>query len=750
MDLDPEFAEEAHTFGSEGRLAIQKADQQTDSDGDGLSDVVERIIGTDPHNPDTDGDGIPDGVEVAQGSNPLDNLAVQTGVLANVPTATYAKDIAALNNVAVVADSTGGVSVFNVSNAISPVRTAQVGLPGSTEAVAIDGSYAAAVGAGVSLLDLSNLSSPRIIDQLNLGSTPRAVAAAGGTAYVGLASGEVVAVDMAGAMEVLRASVTGGAAIEDLSFAGDLLYVRSADQVFAVQVQPDALTVAGNVPVASGSGGGRLRLIAGGGLAYASYGNGYTVLSLSDPLHPTVAQTISTTQRGWRELVPTGSGLGVGLESVAPGGKANIDLYDLGASGAGSQFLTTFTTPGQPESAAIYNGLAYVADGPAGLTVVNYIAYDNKGVPPTISLTTGFSTDANGQLQAIEGKFGRVTALVHDDVQVRNVEFYLDGQLVATDGSFPFEYRFITPGFGPAKTSFTLRARAIDTGGNATWSDTLTVNLLADTAPPRVLSTSPAGVADVGKVSALRIRFSKLMDAATISNQTVTVKSAGPDYLLDTADDASVALMNLAFNPQTNTVNASFGGLLPVGVYRGTVLGTVTDAAGHALGADYTWDFAVLPGGPDADPDSDGLTNAQEVVAGTNPFNADTDGDGLDDKSELLDGTDPRDPQSGHKFAILSSTISYLNATRATPSPGGKWTTEARPVSYLNTYGAPAAGMSWFLVSPSASYLNVQHPLPGSTWFVDSLPASYLNESAPSVTGVLQFTSPIISYQHQP
>jgi hypothetical protein len=43
-----------------------------DSDGDGLTDAQEILIGTDPFNPDTDGDGFSDGVEVASGSDPLD------------------------------------------------------------------------------------------------------------------------------------------------------------------------------------------------------------------------------------------------------------------------------------------------------------------------------------------------------------------------------------------------------------------------------------------------------------------------------------------------------------------------------------------------------------------------------------------------------------------------------------------------------------------------------------------------------
>jgi serine/threonine protein kinase len=55
-----------------GTAAAMTATVQGDSDGDGLSDAEERLIGTDPFNPDTDGDGLSDGEEVkVYGTNPL-------------------------------------------------------------------------------------------------------------------------------------------------------------------------------------------------------------------------------------------------------------------------------------------------------------------------------------------------------------------------------------------------------------------------------------------------------------------------------------------------------------------------------------------------------------------------------------------------------------------------------------------------------------------------------------------------------
>ena len=51
---------------------LDPSDAGQDADHDGLTNLQEYQLGTNPHNPDTDGDGVPDGQEVKMGTNPLD------------------------------------------------------------------------------------------------------------------------------------------------------------------------------------------------------------------------------------------------------------------------------------------------------------------------------------------------------------------------------------------------------------------------------------------------------------------------------------------------------------------------------------------------------------------------------------------------------------------------------------------------------------------------------------------------------
>ena len=319
-------------------------DSSTDSDGDGLNDDAEFIIGTDPNKPDTDADGIPDGAEVLQGTDPLDGLAVSTGIVATVDTPGTAVDVAARNDIAVVANSDRGISVLNVAAGLNPIIIAQVQTPGVAIAVAFEDTLVAVAegAAGLSIVDTTDPPAARITHQLNaasLGGGATSVTVAGGTAYVGLDSARVTSVDLATGtvLETVNLSVAG--AVQDVAIERDTLYALTVGKLHAIPLQ-SPLTVGGTAdsPGGVGVGGQRLRLFVGGGIAYAVHTSGYNTLNLADPVHPVLLSQGATQQAGWPAPAADGSPVGSPALSRAPaaqrgGGAATAQGTTRSASG---------------------------------------------------------------------------------------------------------------------------------------------------------------------------------------------------------------------------------------------------------------------------------------------------------------------------------------------------------------------------------------------------------------------------------
>lgn len=621
-----------------------------DLDGDGLHDVSELILGTDPTLPDTDGDGVNDGAETQQGGDPLSGQPAVTGIIGAASTSGLAIDICAVNDLAVVADSAAGIVVFNVANRANPVRIASVDTPGNALAVACSGNWVAVADDtfGLAIIDITDPPAAFIRHQVPLGSSARCVVATGNLAYVGLASGELVLVDLSSGTVLERLSV--GTAIQDLGVQAETLYVLTVGTLHALPLDEGTLRIAASVnsPRGIGAGGFRLRLFTGGNLAYATYNAGYNLFDLSLPLAPKLIRQNATAQAGWKQIVSNGSGIGVA--TVSPNstldGPHNVSLYNLNPNGTNSQFVTTFLTPGIATAVSLYNGLAYVADRANGMEVINYLSDDRSTNPPSLSLTGSFQILSPTDGVAEEGKLLRLTALAADDVQVRNVEFYLNDIKVLTDGNFPYELRFVSPIRTTESDRFILQAKATDTGGNITWSPRLTVVLVPDATPPIARRIVPAADVVTTNANAIFIYFSELISVASLNGGSFQARYAGPDNRLGTADDQLLSQGLISFRDSVKAAVMEFPGPLAQGLYEVNLAKSVSDPAGNLLPEAIHYTFWIISGGPQGDDDNDGLLNAQEISVGSNPFLLDTDADGWDDGVEFADRTNPLDPAS--------------------------------------------------------------------------------------------------------
>ncbi len=623
-------------------------DNSPDSDGDGLSDNVEFVLGTNPNNPDSDGDGVSDGAEVALGQNPLDGRPTVTGVIGTVPAPGTAWDVAAFNQVAALALGDAGVAILDVHDIQSPVLAAVVDTPGDARAVALGGGYLAVAdgSSGVRVLDIRSPASPRLVGVVTLGSPARAVAATFDTAFAGLADGQVIALDLATGQVLTRTSA--GEKVDDLIVAGDFLYVATPSRLVAFQLDGSKLDFAGQLsgayPYQVESITGRRRIAVVDGLAYVSSYPGYSTFAVTNPaaMH-LVGTAVDYAPNSFKQIVPTGSGFGLAAVGVVPSNPNprthNVQLFSLRDPSRTSDHLTEYPTPGLASAVAIYNGLGYVADGRAGLQVLNYLAADTGTQPPTIRLTTSLP-----ELSLETGKPLRLTAQVTDDVQVRNVEFHLDGQLLATDGNAPFEIRFIAPPRTDTRTNFIVRARAFDTGGNSAWSESLVITLTPDATPPVATPWLPQPNGAGGDIQSVSVRFNEPVDPGSVTAR-FSVTTSGSD---GTTVPGTVSLRD-----DNRAAILVFSQPLAAGRYRASLRAGYRDPAGNAATGDLEWGFLAIAG---KDTDQDGLTDEFEIRFGYDPNNPDSNGngvpDGLDDDDgdgvpnyiEMLLGTDPHNP----------------------------------------------------------------------------------------------------------
>ena len=396
---------------------ILGVDTSRDTDGDGLSNRAEFIIGTDPNKADTNADGINDLAEVQQGLDPLAGVAFPTGVIGSLPlqgTAT-AVDVEGSTSssggqTAYVATGSYGLAIVDASQFNKPLVRSQLQfIGGNATSVAVDPNLNVAAVAdnagGLVLVDVSNPSSPTIIKTIGINASQ--VKVKDGVAYASV-GGNIQSYDLQTGDWLQTLSVSSGT-ITGLAREGQTLYTMDSNRVLR------AIDISALTPVAKGSlttldGGGEI--FVGNGVAYvagvANLSGGYDTVNVSNPNSLTlIAASAATTTAASPNpyLVTNGSGLGIMAVAGGRGVSPSIDVFDTSDPTKTNQFLTLYSLTQPPLAVTVASGIAYVADGTNGLQVVNYEPFDNKGVAPSASIdTTGLDTNSSvAGIQVVEG-----------------------------------------------------------------------------------------------------------------------------------------------------------------------------------------------------------------------------------------------------------------------------------------------------------------------------------------------------------
>jgi hypothetical protein len=488
-----------------------------------------------------------------------------------------------------------GFGIAEVTDVEAPKLLGQLDLAGDAVDVAVDvgrGVVAVATTTGLHFIDVSDPTRPRR-SLTHLVSATRVVAAEG-VLYVAVEK-DLQAYDFATGAR-LQTLTLPGAAIAGIAVEGRFVYALDANRLLRVIDASDPLGLAarGSVTVPAGNG----RMSVAGGIAFLAAGTGsvggMASVDVTNPDAPKVIRGVDSTAIAGDSLTLNGSGLALAVGRLAGPPVVNgLDVLNVSNPAKTGVSVARYSLPARPYGVAVARGRAFVADGTSGLQIVHYLAADSGTVAPTVALAGSFQLTTPTTATVDEGSRVWVVARTTDDAQLREVEFQIDGTKVATVTEAPFEYRFVAPALRSGRSSFALKARAIDTGGNVGISPEIQITLLPDTVAPQVLRSTPTNDAMPDEVTSVAVFFSEEIDPSTLSIGSLQLSSAGGDRKIGTADDTVVPNGALLYRPGLRSAVLTFPTRLPGNGYRLVVTPDVQDRAGNPLAGLYTADFEI-------------------------------------------------------------------------------------------------------------------------------------------------------------
>lgn len=580
-----------------------------DSTGDGIPDIGRYAMGLTVGVRSFAGDGIDDAAKLSMGIDPRIGRAFPTGIVGSLALQGSAQAVdvegvsstsnqSATSQIAYIATGNYGLAIVNAAQPNQPVLLGQMQLSGNATDVSVDSNLGIAAVAdntgGLDLIDVSTPTAPKLLQNLSVNASH--VRIVDDIAFV--ADGPTLESFDVPTGTVLNTLALPGASIIGMAVEGQMIYTMDAAGILrAIDVSGPTMIARGSLYVPGASG----NIFVGSGIAYISAvpngspnQGGFATANVATPSSLTLIANESSTTIAGLSMEANGSGLGIGVGSFVGYGGV-LDVADVSDPTKTNQFLTRYNLPASPRNLAIASGIAYVADGTGGLQMVNYEPFDNKGVAPTVTASIPASAQVSGSPgSVVAGTSVPVTVNATDDVQVRNVELLVNGQVVQNSVSFPWNMSFVAPSTtGP----ITVQVEAFDTGGTMAVSSVINLSVVPDTVPPTILNITPAaGGQVIAGSQTITLTFSKPVQAIGDPTAAFSLFSAGPDGLLGTADDIQVPIASVQFLERNTLVEITTTTGLDIDGYQLRVASAqISDRAGNLLGTGtLTSDFTVI------------------------------------------------------------------------------------------------------------------------------------------------------------
>ncbi|MBD9358871.1 Ig-like domain-containing protein [Methylomonas albis] len=405
--------------------------------------------------------------------------------LASISIPGYANNVDVAGDYAYVAAGSKGLQIVNVSNRSAPSIVGSLDTAGTAIDVRVVGNvvYLADGDHGLQVIDVTDPTAPSLIASYETAGIAQDVKIDNQFAYIADGNNGLEIVDVRKPNQPLFAGALNGLGeAKGVDVQGNSVVVVAGSSLHVIDITDKAN------PVKKGSLGiGPVQDVTlKDGYAYvAAYSSGWKVVDIRDATNPVaVAGNANFVPRD----IELTDGFAFAAEQLFPNVTAYVNIEDpenavfqgtIDLSGLGDYAGTGIALDSNyvyvtEESYVVSQD--YGSNGTTRLFIAQYrLTEDKGGVAPTIEIT-----EPPQDTVVVEGKKVTITANADDDIGVKSVSFLVNGQVVYTDTSRPYQYPVTVP-FGTVGSTISITARAADFGGNQETTPVLTLTVQADT-----------------------------------------------------------------------------------------------------------------------------------------------------------------------------------------------------------------------------------------------------------------------------